>query len=145
MATGGYHFTLFCCGSTSNFMHYNQYWAYFGNGPDAAVSIAPTLIWHWMSGTNTRRVHRVRGGADGRRCKCSARMVCFLSALLTSSKQLVIVQVYDWSNNLTSESENNMATFLNLCLNICWWHLISGQWKALGRPTHKSLQILYIK
>ena len=23
-------------------------WAYFGNGPDAAASIAPTLIRHWL-------------------------------------------------------------------------------------------------
>ena len=27
-------------------------WVYFGNGPDAAASIAPTFIWHWLYTTH---------------------------------------------------------------------------------------------
>jgi len=41
MTSGCYHFTLFSWGST-NYVCFK--WANFGNGPDAAASIAPTLI-----------------------------------------------------------------------------------------------------
>ena len=55
MTSGGYHFTLFSWGSTDQIVCFK--WAYFGNGPDAAALIAPTIIRHWPPKLNSSTCH----------------------------------------------------------------------------------------
>jgi len=53
MTSGGYHFTFIILGSTDQILCILTStvcfkWAYSGNGTDAAASIAPTSIRHWL-------------------------------------------------------------------------------------------------